>query len=170
MIFSTRMHSSRMCTACSLTVSHCILCMLPHNHASPPQPCMPPTTYTPQQPCMPPATMHASPQPCTPLGNHACPSATMHAPGNYACPPQPRMPPGNHTCPLIPTHAAPPATTHAPLATMHAPPWTEWHTCVKILPFHKLRLRAVKIIILIIIKPMRPMLCANISRTIWQLK
>ena len=69
------MHS-RMCTTRSLTVSHA-----PHNHAHPPQPCMPPCnhtcphnhacpptmhaphshTHTPLQPCMPPTTTHAPP-------------------------------------------------------------------------------------------------------------
>ena len=74
------MHSSRMRTARSLTVSYHILCTPPSAtmHA-PPQPCMPPnhacppaTTYAPQQPCTPPSnhTPH----------NHACPLATMHTP------------------------------------------------------------------------------------------
>ena len=89
------MHSSRMRTARSLTVSRRILCMpppQPHmpsrdhappcNHAHPPQPCM----HAPLQPC-------TSRQPCPP-SNHACPLATIHPSGNHACPPQqPHMPP-----------------------------------------------------------------------------
>ena len=95
----------------------------------------------------PPMTMHA-PQPCMPPSNHVHPRATMHALGNHACPPatthtpwQPCTTPGNHACIL--QLCTPPATTHAPLATMHAPLWTEWQTGVKILPCPKLRLRAV---------------------------
>ena len=61
-MLTSRMHSSRMRTTRSLTVSHRIPCMppftmhapftthAPHNHACPPQPCMPPSP----QPCMPP--------------------------------------------------------------------------------------------------------------------
>ena len=67
----TRMHSSRMHTARSLTVSRCIphtppchhahpLC---HHHTCPPLPQMPPSL----PPCMPPITTHV-------------PSATTHAP------------------------------------------------------------------------------------------
>ena len=96
----TRMHSSRMRTARSLTVPPYLVVSHARpprsNHASPPE-----------QPCMPPrATMHP------PGSNHACP------PGVNTHPPweQPHMPPqatthaplGNHTCP--------------PRATMHAPP------------------------------------------------
>ena len=107
----TRMHSSRMRTARSLTVS----CRIPtpppratmhapplrSNHACPPdQPCMPPPQ---EQPRMPPRC------------NHTCPPrATMHTP-----PPQerPRMPPPEQQ-------------------RMH-PPWTECgHTLLKILPCH----------------------------------
>ena len=99
------MHSSRMHTACSLTVSR-------HNL------CMPPTTrHTPWQPCMPPCNHTCPPQPCMPPGNHACPLATMHAPSNHACPLQPCTPP---TTTHVPTtmhaphnHACPPATMHA---------------------------------------------------------
>ena len=122
------MHSNRMCTAHSLTVSCRILCMLP------PQPRMAPCNHT-----WPPATTHA-PYNHAPPSNHAHPPATMHTPlatmhppSNHACPPnhacpwqpctppatmhapwQPCMPPSNHACPS--------ATTHAPLATMHGPP------------------------------------------------
>ena len=96
------MHSSRMRTTCSLTVSRRILCMPPGNHAClPATKHVPPVTmHAPQQPHMPPATMHA---PC----NYACP------PGNHAChPQQPCMPPINNACP--PTTTDPLATTHAP--------------------------------------------------------
>ena len=70
----TRMHSSRMRTARSLTVSRSIC------HTRPP-PCMPPAMLT-SLPCMPPA-MHA-PLPCMPPCHahptcHVCPFA-MHAP------------------------------------------------------------------------------------------
>ena len=114
-----RMHSSRMRTACSLTISCHILCMLPHNHA-------PPTTmHAPNNHAHPNTTTH---QPCNhthPLNNHA-PPATTHASQ------QPHMPPSNHTCPPATTHAPqqpcmPPATTHAPWqpctspTTMHPP-------------------------------------------------
>ena len=58
----TRMHSSRMHTAHSLTVSRRI----------PRTPRLPP--------CMPPTTMHAP-------RNHICPPATMHTPHNHVCPP-----------------------------------------------------------------------------------
>ena len=103
----TRMHSSRMHTACSLTISR----RVPHTPPLPP--CMPP------QPHMPLTTMHAPLQPHTPPCNHA-PPAAMHAPW------QPCMPPSNHAHPLATmqapgNHACPPATTHAPL-------WTEWLT------------------------------------------
>ena len=105
------MHSIRICTAHSLTVSHRILHMPPCNHAHP-LPCnhaCPPTTHapcnhahpwqphthpcqqpctSPWQPCTPPATMHTPWQPCTPPGNHAHVLATTHAPIW-----QPRMPP-----------------------------------------------------------------------------
>ena len=103
------MHSSRMRTARSLTVSH------RKNHACPPpqkHACLPrKTTHSPpsnhtrplEQPCMPPQSNHTCPpleQPCMPhQSNHAClphephmlpppPGATMHAP-----PKQPHMPP-----------------------------------------------------------------------------
>ena len=74
----TRMHSSRMRTARSLTVSPYLVVF----HARPPPP---------EQPRMPPgATTHAPPeQPRTPPGsNHACPRATTPPLGsNHACPP-----------------------------------------------------------------------------------
>ena len=81
----TRMHSSRMCTARSLTVYHGI-CLgghawHAHCHAHP-FPCMPPATHAPCHtcplPCMPPA-MHT---PC-----HACPPATHACLPCHACPP-----------------------------------------------------------------------------------
>ena len=101
----TRMHSSRMCTACSLTVSCRILCNPPWQ---PLQPCMPPHNHAPP-------SSHACP-----LQPHMPPPATMHArrnnahppPSNHTCHPQPCTPSSNHTCP--------PATMH-PLATTHAP-------------------------------------------------
>ena len=105
-INTTRMHSIRMRTASSLTVSRRILCMPPpSNHACPPpgnhaRPLVQPHMH-PWQPHMPPQ------QPCMPP-----------TPGNHTCPPQqPCMPPGNHPAA---THV-PPVTMHAPLATMHSP-------------------------------------------------
>ena len=104
----TRMHSSRMRTTRSLTVSHCALCMPPSNHAHPPatmhapcnhacplqtthtpgnHACSPATTHAPQQPHMPPTIMHTPCQPCMPLQQPHMP------PGNHACPQQPCMPP-----------------------------------------------------------------------------
>ena len=69
------MHSSRMCTARSLTVSHRALHMPPlQTHMPPRQPHMLPRHHT-----CPPATMHTS-------GNYA-PPATMHTPHNHACSP-----------------------------------------------------------------------------------
>ena len=118
------MHSSRMRTARSLTVSPYLVV----SHAHPPleQPCMPPR----EQPCMPPlgATMHApQEQPCMPpQSNHACPR-------EQPCTPPGSNPRSNHACPLPPG-----ATMHTPSpqeqpcmpprATTHAPPvdrmWT----------------------------------------------
>ena len=78
-----------MCTACSLTVSHCIPCMPPlgatthaprSNHACPPeQPCLTPLEQ-PHAPgsnheCPPGATTHDPP-----WSNHTPPRATMYAP------------------------------------------------------------------------------------------
>ena len=99
------MHSSRMRTARSLTVSRRI-------------PCMPPGCHTcPQLPCMPP-------------GCHACPPAATHAPpGCHACPQLPRTPPGCHACSPAAMHTPwlphmPPSchTWPSPLAAMHNPP------------------------------------------------
>ena len=106
----TRMHSSRMRTARSLTVSRRILCTPPHNHAwSPGNHAHPPGNHAhPQQPRTPPNNH-------TPPGNHACPPATTHTPSNHTCPlQQPCTLPSNHTCPPL-------ATTHTPPETMHAP-------------------------------------------------
>ena len=104
-----RMHSSRMRTARSLTVSH------RKNHTCPPG----------SNHACPPWSNHAHP----PRSNHACPPWS-----NHACPPeQPCTPPGatmnapqsNHPCP-------PAATMHAPPEQPHMPPlWTEWQTPVK---------------------------------------
>ena len=93
--FITRMHSSRMRTAHSLTISH------RKKYACPlEQPCTPPR-----------ATMHA------PRSNHACPpGATTHAPrSNHAHPPR-----SNHACPPRSNHTRPPTSNHA-----HPPLWTE---------------------------------------------
>ena len=121
--FITRMHSSRMHTTRSLTVSPYLIifhaCPPPRsNHACPPRATMhapiPPrgTTHAPpwEQPCMPPKQPHTPlEQPCTP------PRATMHAPQE-----QPRMPPqSNHACPHPPEQPRMPPT---PGATTHAPP------------------------------------------------
>ena len=101
------MHSSRMCTACSLTESH------RKNHTRPPHS---------NHACLPPgATMHAPPeQPCMP------PGATTHAPWKQPC----RPPWSNHTCPPDQPHMPPlGATMHAPLgATTHAPLGATTHT------------------------------------------
>ena len=97
------MHSSRMCTARSLTISPYLVVshIHPHwsNHAHPPeQPCMPPQSnhacpLSPEQPRMPPPQE----QPRMP------PRATMHAPhSNHARPPR-----SNHGT------APPPAEQHA---------------------------------------------------------
>ena len=69
----TRMHSSRMRTACSLIISHSICharlpAMHTHCHACPPAthaplPCMPPCPHAPHH-AHPPTTMH-TPLPCT---------------------------------------------------------------------------------------------------------
>ena len=112
------MHSSRMRTARSLTVSAYLVVSHAHppwrNHAPPEQPCTPGTTTHP-----PGATMHA------PWRNHAPPEQPHTHPRE-----QPRMPPratthtppSNHACPPS-NHACPPgATMHAPRPTTHAPP------------------------------------------------
>ena len=139
------MHCSRMRTARSLTVSHCIQKNW-KNHAHPPRATMHASPW--EQPCMPPqATMHAPPatmhtppeQPCMPpQSNHACPpwkQPCMPPWSNHARPPpeQPRMPPLEQ--PRMPPQEQP---------RMPPPLWTEWQTGVKILPCPKLRLRAVK--------------------------
>ena len=105
-IFLTRMHSSRMRTARSLTVSHRILHMPPQEKPHMPpweQPCMPPR----EQPCTHTLgkTMPPREQPCMPPGsNHT------HPRSNHACPPG-----SNHTCPPRSNHAHPPrGTTYAP--------------------------------------------------------
>ena len=145
------MHSSRMRTARSLTVSPYLVV----SHACPPRS----TTHPPEQPCMPPQCNHACPpleQPCTPLPplEQPCmllppweqpympPNATMHAPlwsnharrsplwSNHAC----CSPPGsNHTCPPRSNHACPPweqprmppLLTESQTGDTHAHPWTE---------------------------------------------
>ena len=116
------MHSSRMRTARSLTISRHVLCMPPatmhgpRNHACPPQLCTPPYHACPPQPCMPPLS-------CMPPCNHACPPY-------HACP-------HNHTCPL------PPPTTHAPPPATHAcPPVNRITDTCKNITFPQLRLRA----------------------------
>ena len=94
----TRMHSSRMRSAHSLTVYHsrsaCMHAPLPHMlpcHACPLQ-CMPPAMHAPY---------HACPLPCTPLPGM---SPAMHAP----CSPAMHAP--CHACPhhAHPYHACPP--------------------------------------------------------------
>ena len=85
-----RMHSSRMRTARSLTVSR----RIPRTPPSPPR--TPPRNHAcPPQPCMPPATMHTPHNHTHPLQPHTPP------PHNHA------YPPDNHT--------RPPANTQAPL-------------------------------------------------------
>ena len=118
------MHSSRMRTICSLTVSHGI-CHGTHAPppSMPPLPCMPLCHACPL-PCMPPchaclpamhapchahpSAMHApamhAPLPCM-VPCHACPHHT-HAPFPcHACPPLPCMPPHHARSPC---HACPP--------------------------------------------------------------
>ena len=107
-ILVTRMHSSRMHTACSVIISPYLIIShaCPPRHTCLPSSCMPPTMHTPQQPCLPPATMpapsnHAHPpqQPCMSPGNHARPPTTMHAPWQPCMPPSNHTPPSNHACP-----------------------------------------------------------------------
>ena len=105
--YITRMDSSRMCTARSLTVSLYLIV----SHAHPPRA----TTHAPRSnhACPPGATMHAPPeQPCMPL------RATTHAPPEQPCTP----PWSNHACPPEQPHI-PPQSNHAhpPGATTHAP-------------------------------------------------
>ena len=169
--FMTRMHSSRMRTARSLTVSRSIC------HACPP-------------------AMH-TPQPCMPPG-HACPSAihapeAMHTPC-HACPPATHTP--GHACP--PTMHASPAV-HAPLPctspAMRTPCWhtpshahpcrhacplpppcgqNSWHTLLKILPCpnsfagcnknsDKLHLRETDLLVLRFVKQSLLLECENFA-------
>ena len=90
----TRMHSSRMRTACSLTVS-CSICGGVGGHACPCHTC--PHHAHPLL-CMP--LCHACPPPHTPptmhAPHHTC-SPTMHAP-SPSCMPPPCLPP-SHACP-----------------------------------------------------------------------
>ena len=112
-LLTTRMHSSRMHTARSLTVSHRILCMPPgKNHTPPEKPCMPPgKNHT----CPLAKTTHAPPS-----KNHACPLAkTMHAPLAKTMHPPAKTthaPRSNHACPTEQPRMPPLG------ATMHAPP------------------------------------------------
>ena len=114
----TRMHSSRMRTARSLTVSDHIPCTHPRHHACPPT-----TMHAPCNHACPPATMH------TPLQPHT-PPTTMHAPHNHTCPPQPRIPPTTTHAPC--NHAHPPCN-HACPPQPHMPPCeqNDWQTGVK---------------------------------------
>ena len=132
-IYETRMHSRRMRTARSLTVSHHILCMPPrknHTCLPPKKPCTPlqknhthplgATMHAPRINHAPPHN-HACPweQPCMPppRSNHACPpGATTHAP-----PEQPCMPPGATTCPPGSNHAHPPEQPCTPQEQPHTP-------------------------------------------------
>ena len=118
----TRMHSSRMRTARSLTVSRHIPRMpTPHAHCppktthaspatmhAPQQPCTPPTATTgpPGNHAHPPTAMHTPWQLCITPSNPAHPLATTHAPWQPCTPPQQPRTPSNHACP--------PATTHTP--------------------------------------------------------
>ena len=134
------MHSSRMRTARSLTVSPYLVVSPTHTPPPQEQPHMPPW----EQLHMPPWSNHACPPGATthtPRSNHACPPrattpprATMytpweqpHTPQEQPCMPpsqeQPCMPPGsNHACP--PEQPCMPAQQPCmpPQATMHAPP------------------------------------------------
>ena len=100
----TRMHSSRMRTARSLTVSRSIFWGVHHTHAphhACPLPCTPPATHAPHHKH--PPAMHAH---C-----HACPP-TMHVPYATHTPPPHMLP--CHTCPLPCT----PPAMHKPLPCM----------------------------------------------------
>ena len=115
----TRMHSSRMRTACSLTVSRRILRTPPPEkttHAPPEKPCMPP----PKKTCMPPRKKTCKP----PGATMHTPRATTHDPqSNHACPPeQPCTSPRNHAAPQS-NHGCTPQSNYArpPGVTMHAP-------------------------------------------------
>ena len=148
------MHSSRMRTTRSLTVSRRILCMPPpattHTPRSYTCPLKP---RTPPKPCMPP---QQSMPPC----NHACPpdnhapSTTTHAPSSQACPPPTTThpsatmhdPPGNHACPLAATHTQQPCTpcNHTHPRQPHTHPHVDRITdACKNITFPQLRLQAV---------------------------
>ena len=149
---ATRMHSSRMRTAHSLTVWHsCSVClgggmhvMHASCHACPqamhtPSPsathahwsCMPPSHACPHHawspPCMPPPCMPPSMHtPC-----HACPHPAMHAPNHAGpaaihaprrCMLPPQHMPPSHACP--PSHCPPPPDHACPL------PWRQNHRCL----------------------------------------
>ena len=127
------MHSSRMHTAHSLTVS-CSICSGVCVPDMPPLPFMHPAMHTPHHayplPCMPPAT-HAPPPHIPPLP--CMPPSAMHTP----CHTHPHHAYPHHTCPLPCTGRYPP------------PPSVDRQTPVKH-NLHKLRLRVVKILLLII--------------------
>ena len=85
----TRMHSSNMRTAHSLTISHSIcqeggMCAM---HAPAPLPCMLPVMHAPHHahslPCMPHHHHHACPLPFTPL--LPCMPPATHAPPHHTC-------------------------------------------------------------------------------------
>ena len=84
----TTMHSSRMHTARSLTISRiiCHACPPPHTppamHNPPPAMHIPPAMHTTPLPSMPPC--HTHPLPCMPLP--CTPSLAMHTPPGHACP------------------------------------------------------------------------------------
>ena len=101
-ILETRMHSSSMRTAHSLTISRSICHAWPPSHACPP-PRMPPAMHA-SLPCMP-SVMHTSPTMHAP--RHAHP-ATMHASLPH----------------MAPHHAHP----HPPAKHDPPPPWTEFLT------------------------------------------
>ena len=105
--YSTRMHSSRMRTARSLTVSH------QKNHACPPRS---------NHACPPRATTHTPPQ-----SNHAHPPrATTHPPGATT-----HAPPGsNHAPPREQPHMPPPGSNHAcpPQEQPCMSPWEQQRT------------------------------------------
>ena len=120
------MHSSRMRSARSLTVSRRILCMPPT-----PQPCMPPHNHAP------PVTMHAPWQPCTPPPSNHAPPATTHAPQQPRMPPATMHAPGNHTCPPATMHApwqpcTPPSNHTSPPSNHARPPCGQTDTCKNI--------------------------------------
>ena len=120
--FATRMHSSRMRTTRSLTVSPYLVV----SHTCPPEQ---PRTLPPRATTHAPWSNHAwlLEQPCTPPEQpHMPPRATTHAPrSNHAhLLEQPYMPPPeqSHTPPEQPHMAPPRATTHAPQEQPCMPP------------------------------------------------